>query len=117
MSAADDLEDLLAKERQIILEGRIKELQALGVQKLVLLNAVRAGANTPAEQLVMTNDNCSTQCLTSFRVWSRHKSCDQANNGRKNARAASFLWTEWRTQTDAPSARPAGTKTIKFSNF
>lgn len=51
MSAADDLEDLLSKERQIILEGRIKELQALGVQKLVLLNAVRAGANTPAEQL------------------------------------------------------------------
>ena len=51
MSAADDLEDLLAKERQIILEGRIQELQTLGIQKLVLLSAVRSGANTPAEQL------------------------------------------------------------------
>lgn len=57
MTAADDLEDLLAKERQTILEGRISELEALGARKLALLNEVRAEANKSPEQLqgIMAN--------------------------------------------------------------
>jgi flagellar biosynthesis/type III secretory pathway chaperone len=51
MTAADDLEDLLAMERQKILKGHIKELEALGARKLALLSAVRDDANTSTEQL------------------------------------------------------------------
>lgn len=51
MTPADDLEDLLAKEYQTILQGRIKELEALGVRKLTLLNAVRDASSTSHEQL------------------------------------------------------------------
>ncbi len=50
MSVADELEDLFSREREIILGGNIRRLQALAEQKLILFDALATSPPTDANE-------------------------------------------------------------------
>lgn len=89
MSAADDLEDLLEKEREAILEGRILDLQGLGSRKLALLNAVETGASTSPAQLTrltsLTRRNASLLSACGRGIKAAIRQISEANAQKQQA--------------------------------
>ena len=51
MTAADELEDLLFKERAVLLQGHLRDLEALSHRKAALFHDVQNGDVPPTEQL------------------------------------------------------------------
>jgi len=51
MTAADDLQDLLQKEKEVILEGRMRDLEPMLSRKVHLFRALQSDRVTSAEQL------------------------------------------------------------------
>ncbi|MBT8412767.1 MAG: hypothetical protein KJO30_00440 [Boseongicola sp.] len=89
MLAAEELEDLLEKERAAILQGRIQDLEGLGARKLALLSAVERGSDTSAKQLktlsILTRRNASLLSASGRGIKAAIRQIGEANTQKHQA--------------------------------